>query len=147
MSVLVERSFVVPVAVEAAWQLLADVEDWPAWAPHIRSVELEPPGGLGPTSRGRFRLRGAPASSFSMLTYDPPRHWSWAGSVAGMRVTYDHRFGSEGPSATRITFVVEGHGPISRLVGRPFAWIYGRNLDRAIPRLIDRYRRVASGST
>jgi hypothetical protein len=143
MSILVQRSFVVPVPLEAAWHCLADVEGWPSWAPHIRSVELDPPGSLRPRTRAVFRLRTAPTSAFAMVAFEPPVRWQWAGRVAGLRVTYDHRLDRAGPNATRITLVVVGYGPLAFLVGRPFGWLYARNLDRAIPRLIDQYRHAS----
>jgi hypothetical protein len=144
MRVLLERTFVVDAPAGEAWRVLADVRAWPAWAPHILGVALDPDGPLGPSTRGRFRLRGAPASSWVMAEFDPPRHWSWVGSVAGMRVVYDHVFEPEGPEHTRIRFVLVGHGSLERVVGGLFAWLYGRNLDLAIPRLIARFREGAA---
>ena len=57
----VRRSFEVDAPLEEAWHRLAEVERWPEWAPHIVSVEVSPPGELGPTSSGAFRIKGAGA--------------------------------------------------------------------------------------
>jgi hypothetical protein len=53
----------------------------------------------------------------------------------GLRVYYDHRFKSTSPTSTRLDWLVTLGGPISPLVRRVFARVYGRNVDRAIPRL------------
>jgi uncharacterized membrane protein len=53
---VVHRTFEVEAPLEQAWHRLADVERWPEWAPHIRSVDVSPPGELGPTSRGALDI-------------------------------------------------------------------------------------------
>jgi hypothetical protein len=56
--------------------------------------------------------------------------------VLGMAVHYHHRFEPQASDRTRLTWIVEGEGWTTLLVGRLFARVYENNLDRAIPRLI-----------
>jgi uncharacterized membrane protein len=56
MSVLIQREFVVDVPLERAWDHLARIEAWPSWAKHIKSVTIEPPGELSPSTVGVLRL-------------------------------------------------------------------------------------------
>ncbi len=132
---LIQRRFEVEAPVERAWAVLSDVESWPRWARHIRRADLEPPGELQATSTGTFYLAGGVKSAFRMAEFDPGRSWKWIGPFLWLTLSYDHRFEALTESRTRLTWIVEAEGFAVGLLGRLFAAIYGRNLDRAIPRL------------
>jgi carbon monoxide dehydrogenase subunit G len=131
----ISRIFEVEAPLEDAWRRLADVERWPEWAPHILSVSVSPPGELGPTSGGAFRIRRLGRNDFRMSAWEPPVRWEWVGGLPGVRISYDHRFEPSGPAATRLEWVVALRGPLAPFVRPVFARIYGRHVDRAIPRL------------
>jgi uncharacterized membrane protein len=133
--VAVRRSFEVVAPVDDAWRRLAEVERWPEWAPHIRSVTVSPTGPLGPSSSGVLHVRRLGRTTFRMSAWEPPRRWEWAGSLPGARVTYDHRFEASGDEATTMTWTVSLEGSLAWLIRPVFARVYGRNVDRAIPRL------------
>jgi hypothetical protein len=135
MRELVRREFVVDLPPQAAWERLTQVEEWPSWAKHIKSVRLRPPGPLTETSEGSFRLAGGARSTFRMEVYDPPTRWQWVGRFLTVRVHYDHRFEPVEEGHTRLTWTVDAEGPGAGTLGRLFGAIYDRNLDRAIPNL------------
>lgn len=137
----VRRVFEVDVPLEEAWRRLAEVERWPEWAPHIISVTVSPPGSLGPTSVGAFRIRRLGRNSFHMIAWEPPVHWEWVGGFPGVRISYDHRFLGRGPATTKLEWVVVLRGVFAPLIRGVFVRIYARNLDRAIPRLQDWFGR------
>jgi hypothetical protein len=123
----------VPVSVEEAWAALADVQSWPAWAPHIVDVRVTPPGAVTAGTAGRFRLRPAGRSRFTMTEFDPPRSWTWSGRVMGVTIDYEHRFEPISSDATRLVWCVrsrDGSGVRARLFGT----VYARLLDDAWPR-------------
>ena len=130
------RTFEVDLDRTRAWDHLARVEEWPSWARHIRSVTLDPPGELTPATAGTIRLRGGIRSTFRMVRLDPPDGWLWVGGFLWLTVRYDHVFEELDGCRTRIRFVVEVEGVGAGSLGRLFAAIYARNLDRAIPNLI-----------
>jgi uncharacterized membrane protein len=132
---LLRRSFVVDLPLGRAWDCLADVTTWPTWAHHIRSVEVSPPGPLTPSTEGVLRLAGGLRSRFAVTSYEPGVRWEWQGRVALITVHYDHRFEAIDDERTRLVWVVRASGPGRRTLGRAFAAVYRRNLDRAIPRL------------
>jgi polyketide cyclase/dehydrase/lipid transport protein len=132
---LVRRTLDVPVPPAAAWERLSRVEEWPSWARHLRSARLEPPGALGPRSRGVFLLRPGIPTRFAMTDWDPPRRWRWKGRFLWLHVGYDHRFEPLPGGGTRIVLEVDGAGFALGTLGRLFAAAYARNLDRALPRL------------
>jgi len=145
---LLERRFTVGVSLESAWAHLERVEQWPSWARHIRSIELSPPGPLVPDTAGVIRLTNGVRSTFRMEVIEEiecGRRWSWAGPFLGVTVHYDHRFTRLGSEQTEIVFVLDGEGFGVSVLGRLFARIYARNLDRAIPNLIEELERGGAG--
>ena len=137
MILLLRREFTVDLPVAQAWRHLARVEQWPSWAKHIKQVQVEPPGQLGPTSSGRIRLSNGVKSAFTVTEFNPYRNWKWVGGFLWLTVHYDHRFEELTPARTRLTWAVEAKGFGVSLFGRLFAKIYNKNLNGAIPRLIE----------
>jgi len=133
---LIWREFEVDVPLEAAWQHLAEVEKWPSWARHIKQVELIPKGELTLSTVGRFRLASRVNSDFRMIELNPFQNWKWVGPFLWLVVQYDHRFEKVHERCTKLTWLVSADGFGVSVLGRLFAAIYNRNLDRAIPLLI-----------
>jgi hypothetical protein len=133
---LLRREFTVELPLEKAWQHLARVEQWPSWANHIKQVELQPAGELGPGSTGRMVLTNGLKPAWRVTEFHPYRNWIWVGGFLWLTVYYDHRFEEVTPTQTRITFVLEAKGFGKSVIGRFFARIYSRTLDRAIALLV-----------
>jgi carbon monoxide dehydrogenase subunit G len=133
--VAVRRVFEVDVPRDEAWRRLADIGRWPEWAPHITAVTVSPPGPLGPGSTGALHIRRLGRTTFRMSTWVPPDRWEWSGGFPGLRIRYDHRFEESGAGTTQLEWLVALGGALAPLVRPMFARIYGRNVDRAIPRL------------
>jgi hypothetical protein len=143
MITLLRREFTVNQPVTKAWQHLARVEQWPSWAKHIKQVDVQPPGDLGPGSTGHLYLnnglkRGWPGSSaaFTVTTFNPYHDWKWVAPFLWLTCHYDHIFEELNPTQTKITFVIEAEGFGKSLIGGFFGRIYSKTLDRAIPLLI-----------
>ena len=136
MLTLLTREFVVEAPLHAAWNFLSEVERWPLWARHIRSIRLAPPGALTAASSGKIRLTNGVSSTFRVVEFLPGKSWMWVGKFLWLTVEYDHRFEALDSGRTRLTWTVSGEGAGLGSIGRLFAAIYARNLDRAIPRLI-----------
>jgi hypothetical protein len=114
-------------------------------APYRFGVTVSPTGELGPTSSGAFKIRWLGRKNFRMSAWEPPRRWEWVGGLPGVRIYYDHRFEPSGPRSTQLEWLVALRGPLAPLLRRVFARIYGRNVDRAIPRLQEWFRRPGPG--
>ena len=138
---LLSREFPVATPLNRAWDVLVDVRTWPRWAKHIRSVRADPPGPVTPATVGELRLVGGIRSSFRMKEFVPGRHWVWEGRFLWLWVTYDHVFEAIDPQTTRIRFTVDAEGLGVGFLGQAFARIYARNLDRAIPNLVELIQR------
>ena len=144
MITLLRREFAVELPLERAWQHLARVEQWPSWAKHIKQVEVRPLGDLGPESTGRLHLNtwvksGWPGSSvtFTVTEFIPYRNWKWVAGFLWLTCHYDHLFEELNPTQTKLTFVIEAEGFGKSVIGRFFAMIYRKNLDRAVALLVE----------
>jgi len=139
---LLERQFEVSVSLMDAWRFLAQVEEWPHWAAHIRRIGVSPSGGIGPSSSGCIHLRNGIRSTFRMREFRPGQNWKWVGSLLWLTVHYDHRFDVVDANRTRLTWVVEAEGFGAAAFGRLFAVMYSRNVDKAIPALVTMMDRI-----
>jgi hypothetical protein len=135
MQRLLERTFAVDATAERAWAELVTAERWPRWARHLRRVEVSPPGPVGPASSARLRLQNRTSATVRVTEFQDGRRFRWEGSFLWMGLGYDHRLTTDDGGRVHITFTVDGAGAGVNTVGRLFARIYARNLDRAIPRL------------
>ncbi len=136
MITLLRREFVVDMPLENAWQHLARVERWPSWAKHIKQIDVQPPGELGPKSVGLIRLSNGVKSDFAMTEFNPGRNWKWVGGFLWLTVHYDHRFEEVNPQQTKLIWIIEGEGFGASIFGKLFAKIYNKNLAKAIPALV-----------
>jgi len=130
---LIRREFEVAVPLATAWKYLAQVEQWPTWARHIKHVELNPKGDLTLSTVGSFRLANGVKSDFKMTEINPAQNWKWVGPFLWLVVHYDHRFERIDERRTKLTWLVSADGFGVSVLGRLFAAIYNRNLNKAIP--------------
>lgn len=130
------REFAVDLPVEKAWKHLARVEQWLSWAKHIKQVDAQPPGELRPESKVRIKLTNGATCPFAMTEFNPYRNWKWVGGFLWLTIHFDHQFVALNATQTKLTFVIEATGFGVSILGRLFAMIYNRNLDRAIPLLV-----------
>lgn len=136
MITLLRREFTVDMPLKNAWQHLARVERWPSWAKHIKQIDVQPPGELGPKSTGLIRLSNGVKSTFTMTEFNPSRNWKWVGGFLWLTVHYDHRFEQVTPQQTKLVWIIEGEGVGVSIFGKLFATIYDKNLTTAIPALV-----------
>jgi Polyketide cyclase / dehydrase and lipid transport len=135
MQRLLERTFAVEATAERAWAELVAAEQWPKWARHLASVQVNPPGPVGPGSSATLRLTNHTRARVRVTEFEDGRRFRWVGSFLWMGLGYDHLITTDELGRVQITFTVEGAGVGVNTIGRLFAGIYARNLDRAVPRL------------
>jgi hypothetical protein len=133
---MLQREFTVDLPLDKAWHHLARVEQWPSWAKHIKRVELQPAGELGLNSTGRMLLTNGMKPTWKVTEINPDRNWIWVGDFLWLAVYYDHRFEELDATQTKITFALEASGFGRSVLGRLFAKVYSKTLDRAIASLV-----------
>ena len=135
MKRLLERTFPVEATSERTWTELVAAEQWPRWARHLRSVQVTPPGPVGSGSRATLKLTNHTKATVRVTEFQDGRRFRWEGSFLWLGLGYDHLVTTDETGRVHVTFTVEGAGAGVNTIGRLFARIYARNLDRAIPRL------------
>lgn len=135
MTELIHREFIVETPIKAAWRHLSQVKQWPSWAKHIKRIQFAPEGELTPTSKGILLLTNGIKSEFRMTELNAPRNWKWVGNFLWLTVHYDHRFEALDERRTKLIWIVGAEGFGASIIGKLFAAIYNKNLDRAIPNL------------
>jgi len=130
------REFTVDLPIQQTWQYLSRLDQWPIWAKHIKKVEAQPPGDLGPESTGRMHLTNGVKPVFKVTEFNPYRNWKWVGNFLWLTIDYDHLFEEVSSTRTKLTFVIEATGFGVSVIGRIFAKVYSKSLDRAIPLLV-----------
>lgn len=143
-TLLLRREFTVNLGLQQAWDHLARIEQWPNWARHIKRIDLQPPGELGPHSAGTIQLTNGMKPTFRMTEFHPLASWKWIGPFLWATVIYDHQFQALGPKQTRLIWTIEAEGFAAGIVGPLFASIYRISLDKAIPRLVSEMNSVAA---
>jgi hypothetical protein len=135
MKRLLERTFAVEATAERAWAELVAAQQWPRWARHLASVQVTPPGPVGPGSSATLKLTNHTTARMRVIEFQDGRRFRWEGSFLWLGLGYDHLVTTDEVGRVHITFAVDGAGRGVNTIGRLFASIYARNLDRAIPRL------------
>jgi hypothetical protein len=141
MATLVDREFTANVALEKAWDHLTQLDRWPNWARHIKRISIVPPGELGPHSSGYIHLVNGMKSTFRMTEFNPYRNWKWVGPFLWLTINYDHRFEFLN-GRTKVRFILEATGFGVGSLGRLFAMIYRRHLEKAILLLVNELESV-----
>ena len=79
----------VAAGVQTVWDVLSDIEHWPAWNKSVRSVSLH-----GPVRRGTsFDWKAGPGTIKSRIAeVDAPRRIVWTGVTFGTRAVDAFRF-------------------------------------------------------
>ena len=72
-----------------------------------------------------------------MTEFNPYHDWKWVAGFLWLTCHYDHRFEELNPMRTKLSWVIEANGFGKSVIGRLFAKIYSKNLDRAIPLLVE----------
>ena len=132
---VLERSVTVQASPSSSWNHLIEPAHWPSWAHHIRRVEMTPPGRARLGSTGRVRLKNGTSARQVVVTMEEGRRWRWDGKFLWLDLVYDHVFQATADGGTRVTFTVDGGGIGEGSLGRLFAAVYARNLDKALPNL------------
>jgi uncharacterized protein YndB with AHSA1/START domain len=84
---------------ERVWEVLADIERWPAWNPDVKSAVLS--GELAPGSEFRWKAGGVNIRS-QLEQVEAPRQIGWTGKTIGLRARHVYRLDPH-PQGTRVS--------------------------------------------
>jgi carbon monoxide dehydrogenase subunit G len=85
-----QRSVTVAATPARVWELVSDVEGWPALIPTVDAVERLDDGPIAVGSRTRLRQPRLPEAVWTVTELDPGRSFTWASSSPGVAITASH---------------------------------------------------------
>ncbi len=101
--------------VAAVWDVLTDIENWPAWNPDVSEASMS--GALG--EGADFRWKAGPGSITSTIErLAPPHAITWSGRTFGVRALHRWRL-EECGTGTRASSEEAFNGLIARVFHRP----------------------------
>ena len=130
------KEFFVSVPRDTAWQHFNRVTEWPSWASYIKSVEITPPGELGPDTVGTVILQNGQTTVFRMTAFEPRNHWQWSTGVLWFTLDYDHAFQRMSDLETRVVLHMKVKGFGKSVLAFVINRMASPDLDASIPKLI-----------
>lgn len=118
----------IDATAEDVWRVLADVDQWPAWTPTMRKVQIVGAAELRPGVRVRISQPKLPAMVWSVDEITPGRGFSWTTGPYGGRARATHYLEPVGDHATRVDLTFEQTG-IAGVFGLLSARMTQRYLD------------------
>ncbi len=105
---------VVHAPAARVWELLVDVEGWPAWTESMREIKRLDDGSLVVGSRSRATQPKGRPMVWTVTELEPMRVFTWVTAQPGLSLEAVHRIDDTGDNvATTLEFVVTG----------PLAWL------------------------
>jgi len=129
---------------EALWQVLTDVQGWPAWNPGYVEARLD--GALVVGSKGHLKLANGPERPFEVWESQSPTFLRYGTSDFGTVIAFEYRFEPRLGGGTSVTVEATIKGWLSPLFGRLFGGIIAGYFPQKIQGLAAAAERLASAS-
>ncbi len=94
------------------WQLLVDVEGWPAWTKSMREIKRLEDGPLAVGSRSRVTQPKGRPMIWTVTQLEPIREFTWVATQPGLSLQAVHRIDEAG-DGVRTTLEFIGTGPLA----------------------------------
>ncbi|MET8340381.1 SRPBCC domain-containing protein [Streptosporangium canum] len=106
-----ESSVIIDATPAQVWEVMADLRNWPAWAPGYEVLELDE---MAPGAEFRWRLGGVRIKSrFAVVA--PDRELTWSGVVFGYKAVDQQVLEALPGGRTRVTMRESLAGPLVSL--------------------------------
>ena len=109
---------------ERVWDVLVDIERWPARIPTVDQAERLDDGPLAVGSRTRLAQPRLPEEVWTVTELTPGSAFTWTSTSPGVRVTASHLV-EPAPEGSRLTLAIDLAGWLA-----PVGWLMTRSLTR-----------------
>lgn len=116
--VVYEASARIRASRQCVWNVLADVESWPAWLSTVRSVEGQSGAELREGATFVVSQPRLPQAVWRVATVAPGRAFTWESRSPGTRIVAEHVLASQLDGSTEVLLRLSFHGLIGKLIGR-----------------------------
>lgn len=108
------REEIVHAPAARVWELLVDVEGWPAWTKSMREIERLETGPLAVGSRSRVTQPKGRPMVWTVTELKPMRTFTWVATQPGLSIEAVHRIDEDG-DGVRTTLELIMTGPLAWL--------------------------------
>jgi carbon monoxide dehydrogenase subunit G len=117
-----QHSIAISAPPERVWEIVVDVEQWPARIPTVDRVERLDDGPLAVGARTRLAQPKLPAEIWTVTELTVGSTFTWTSTSNGVRVTASHLV-EPSPVGSRLTLAVDLTGWLA-----PVGWLTTRSL-------------------
>ena len=117
-----EHAIAISAPPERVWDVLVDVEAWPARIPTVDRVERLDDGPLAVGARTRLAQPKLPEAVWTVTELTPGVAFTWTSSSPGVRITASHLI-EPTPEGSRLTLAVDLAGWLA-----PVGWLTTKSL-------------------
>src|SRR6478609_5372432 len=117
-----EHAIAISAPPQRVWEILADVEEWPARIPTVDRVERLDDGPLAMGARTRLAQPKLPEAVWTVTELTPGAAFTWTSSSPGVRITATHLV-EPVPEGSRLTLAIDLAGWLA-----PVGWLMTRSL-------------------
>lgn len=126
--VAVARTVHIEAPPERVWHLMVEVEGWPRFAPHFKSIERKDEGSFALGSKVKVTPRGSTGSIFEVTEFEAGRSFTWeADMLPGAHLAAAHVIESE-DGGKRLALRLTSSGPLAALLAPVLGVIFRRPL-------------------
>jgi len=117
-----EHAIAISAPPERVWEILVDVEAWPARIPTVDRVERLDDGPLAVGAKTRLAQPKLPEAVWTVTELTPGAAFTWTSSSPGVRITASHLI-EPTPEGSRLTLAVDLAGWLA-----PVGWLTTKSL-------------------
>ena len=117
-----EHAIAISAPPERVWEILVDVEAWPARIPTVDRVERLDDGPLAVGATTRLAQPKLPEAVWTVTELTPGAAFTWTSSSPGVRITASHLI-EPTPEGSRLTLAVDLAGWLA-----PVGWLTTKSL-------------------
>ena len=111
---------------QKSWDVMVDVERWPAFAPQFRSIERKDEGSFAQGSKARVTPQGFMGSIWEVTEFEAGRSFMWEADVLpGVHLVADHVVEPDG-DGTLVTLSLTSSGSLAALLAPVLGVIFRR---------------------
>ena len=113
-----EESIDIDAPQQRVWDVLSDIEAWPAHIETVDAVELLTPGPIGRGSRVRLKQPKLPEATWEVSAWEAPTFFEWTQRSSGVTSIAGHRVEALGGDRARLTLTIDMRGLLIAITGR-----------------------------
>jgi carbon monoxide dehydrogenase subunit G len=117
-----EHAIAINAPPERVWEILVDVEGWPARIPTVDRVERLDDGPLAVGARTRLAQPKLPEAVWTVTELTSGTAFTWTSTSPGVRITASHLI-EPAPQGSRLTLAIDLAGWMA-----PVGWLMTRSL-------------------